>query len=261
MLLLSKKHLEIHLSKEVPEKLSAYIIPTTTPLYGQTASGQYLFQKVSTPAYSVCIKNIFSNKQDTLVLVKEGASFCLLIQLENTLQYKVKNDSIIMWEWAVNLFYTPKLYAEIPLLDHTNYTTFALFLPDYLIETFEKKYPGIADLKKNSTANKVQRLTKANGVCSFEIMEIIYNVLKEGFATLTPELISDLLTKVFDNDASLKKRQTDLNKELIQKIYALKNFLQKNLHENYSRDYLLEKFDLSRYHFNVSFAIIYHATP
>jgi AraC-like DNA-binding protein len=262
MLVLSKKHLTINLSKDIPEKLSGYTIPNASPLYGKSPSGEYLFQKLSMPACAACFTNFFSDEKDTIVVVKDKTFFWLQIQLENTLHCHAEQlGDITLHEWSMNFFFSTHIYFEIALADNSNYSNFTLAVPAYLIESFARDYPLVQEFEKRSKTGKPQRLTKNNTVCSFEIMALIYSVQKKGLTVLTPEAITDLLVKVFSKASSAPAKKLNIDKKTLANIYLLKNFLSQNLHEDYPRSHLMKKFHLSYHHFTFGFPKIYGVTP
>jgi AraC-like DNA-binding protein len=262
MLVLSKKHLEINLSKDIPEKLSGYTIPNASPLYGKTPSGKYLFQKLSMPACAACTINFFSEEKDTIVVVKDKTFFWLQIQLENTLHCHAEQlGDITLHEWSMNFFFSTHIYFEIALADNSNYSTFTLAVPAYVVESFAREYPLVQEFEKRSKTGKPQRLTKTNTVCSFEIIDLIHSVQKKGLTVLTPEAITDLLVKVFSKASSAPAKKLNIDEKTISNIYALQKFLFEHLQEDYPRSALMKKFGLSHYHFNSGFTKIYGVTP
>ncbi len=261
MLLISPEYLQIGTSDTIPAHLEGYKIPDSKILYGSTPKGSYLFQDLYCKNYHSCFIDLLASNEHKIVLLKKAPSFYIMVQLRNTLDchfYKLSNGKY--HEWSINLFYSKSVFAEITLHKLQPSSTFILFIPNDIVKRLSKDYPIIKRFEELQSEEQTSKLFRGNPICNFKVMDLINAIhSNEHIGSKTyVELIKaafELLSK-----KNLKK-QSEVETEILQKIYAVKEYMSTHTTENFTRSEICQKFNLSMYHFEQSFSKIYNASP
>lgn len=263
MLLISPDSLEIAMSEHLPAELDGFRITNSKPLFGSTIKGSYLFQDLYCNRFHACFINLFSKSNHKLILLKKVPEFFILVQLRNTLKCEFSNlTTVEQHEWSINLFYAKNVFAEINLNKETIYTTFVLFIPAEVVRRLSKHYATIQrfyELQNNNT--ETNRLHKGNPICNFRVMDLIHAIQFDRHL-ISIKTYVELVIASFEllNKKNLRK-QSNIEDKTLQKIYNLKTYMLDNINENFTRNDLCTRYNLSLYHIENGFSNIYNATP
>lgn len=261
MLLISPEYLQIGISDTMPVHMDGYKIPDSKIIYGSTPKGSYLFQDLYCKNYHSCFIDLSASSEHKIVLLKKAPSFYIMVQLKNTLDcqfYKLSNSQY--HEWSINLFHSKSVFAEITLHKLQPSSTFILFIPQEIVKRLSKDYPTIKRFHELQNEEQTSRLIRGNPICNFKVIDLIHSIhSNEHIGSKTyVELIKtsfELLSK-----KNLKK-QNEVDAQILQRIYAARQYTETHTTDNITRSEICEKFNLSMYHFEQTFSKIYNASP
>lgn len=263
MLLISPDSLHIAMSETLPAVLDGFKISNSTPLYGSTLKGKYLFQDLYCKKFHACFINLLAATNHKIILLKKAPEFFLMVQLKNTLECEFFNlTNGQHHEWSINFFHSTNIFAEINLHKDKSYTTFILFIPPEVVRRLCKHYTTIErfyELQNDSTTTS--RLHKGNPICNFQVMDLI-QAIQYDRRFISIKTYVELVTASFEllNKKGIHK-QKHVEDKALQKIYDLKAYMLENITDNFSRTDLCKKYNLTLYYFENGFSNIYHAPP
>lgn len=261
MLLISPEYLQIGISDSMPAHMEGYKIPNSKILYGSTPKGSYLFQDLYCKNYHACFINLSALQEHKIVLLKNAPSFYIMVQLKNTLDcqfYKLANG--LHHEWSINLFYSHGVYAEISLHRLQPSSTFILFIPQDIVKRLSKDYPLIKRFQELQNEEQTSKLIRGNPICNFKVMDLIHSI--HSNEQIGSKTYVELIKATFEllSKKNLKK-QNEVDAQVLQRIYAVREYTENHTTKNITRSEICEKFKLSMYHFEQTFSKIYNASP
>ncbi|OJU74565.1 MAG: hypothetical protein BGO09_02945 [Bacteroidetes bacterium 47-18] len=260
MLLFSPEYLDVKTAKEMPCILAGYEVKNSSPLYGESPEGKYLFQDIYTGTLHGCFINVLPQHAHRFFISKENAGYFLLIQLHNNLSCHFQGiDNINFYEWGINLFAAKKLHVEINVCNE--FSTFVLFIPDKLFNRCAGHYPFLRKIKRTheNTLHTVKLLPN-NAICNFALIDLI-NDLREN-EVIKPEILNDVFKQAMQIICKDKgQKKINVPNDIAEKLQSLKQYMTANLSLNFQRNDLMNDFKISLYHFENSFQKIYNLTP
>ncbi len=258
----SKIHSKVSLSHEIPPHLRVLSIDGSKKLYGQSNTSEILVQSLTLPEYSMQFVKLIALGNETIMLAREQPAYFLVIQLQNTLHFSLPGlPGLRLLEWSFNLYYTSRFELEVIMKKDWQYETFYLVVPEAFIQYFSKQYETLWNFHTKTKDEAPRSLFPFPKTCPPEIIQSIISVKQKGMGELGLGFAEDLLTSIFQTADSLPYRRINYTDEVIERLYALRIFLQQHLETNFTKDELMQRFQLSTHQFNKGFSSIYSLTP
>lgn len=242
----------VTLSKTVPPDFECNKVAHAEPFFGSTAKGGYLIQKLSPHVqlsqhhYQAWFIDLVAKAKHTINIIEESApSFCIAVQIHNTLDCKVNDlPRIDNLEWSMNLLYFKTMFAELHLQPEKKYSTFILLVPENDVRDLAKNSSDLEEFYlKHAGKERSERLYTKNVVCTFEVLESI-----KAFRDSVQELQAYReLTKSCFDVLTKKNRQLKniVHDKELQKVYSLEQYVIEHITDKHLLELLCVKFDLS----------------
>jgi hypothetical protein len=258
----SKAHLKVSLSHDIPSGWASSTISQSKSLYGQTEGAQALIQYGNLPEYSVYFLHLRSVLKENMLFVRNKPVFFLVVQLRNTLDALVPGfPPIRLLEWSFNFLYAPVFELDIHMKEGSEYETFFLIVPEAFILYFGKQHEMVRTFHQRTKEKSPQSLLPNPKICPLAIMQQIIQLKVQGMQSLNLPFAEEFLSAIFESASSLPYRKVQYEDQVIDRLYALKAFLQEHPDNPLTRTELIARFRLTTQQFNQGFASIYNFTP
>lgn len=258
----SKQHVKVSLSHDLPERWTPHRVANTKLLYGETAGSASLIQYVNLPEYSLYFTRFESAAQELLSLVRDKPVYGLVVQLTGTLQASLPSSRRLrMLEWSFNFFYARVFDLELELRENGAQETFFLLVPEAFVVYFAKGNDMMLDFYKASKNHDTLLLLPQPKIAPIEMLERIWHLRAHGVQQLRLDYAQNMLSAFFASASGDPFTKIPDDEALVDRLYALKTYLQSNPDTNFTKDALMRQFSLNKYQFNLGFSAIYHFTP
>ena len=258
----SKKHSQVLLSQDIPAGWEEHAVPDSKTLFGQTNHCSSLLQYLTLPEYSLYFMRLFATEPEHLVFIREQPVFFLIIQLNNTLEFTLPGMAAQKFpEWSFNFIYAPDFQMETELKKNISNESFIMIVPEAFLLYFAKHFPSITAFHKKIKSGMPHTMLPAPKICPPGIIKKITELKQHGLDGLDIYFAEQLISQIFQLSSSIPYRKIVFDDEVVQRIYALKEFLQSHPQTDVSRDDMMKKFHLSAPQLNQGFVSVYNLTP
>jgi len=248
----------------VPPPLIAYLLKGFIPVTVSGSFGDFLFQQVQTPEAEIWYSNYLLLKDSSFSSISKLPKLELQFSLNNTFTYHGEGlGDRELHDGSFNLLYVPSVNNLLSLQAGRIYTTFDIHLSPKLLGKLADYFPVLAAFLDKIAKREAALLCPLNQITTIEMTRIVDEILKNQYMGSVREFYT--VTKVMELLIVVLEKITNspmidrifFRKEEIEKIYAAKDELLKDLDKPISLLILSRKVGLNMHKLKSGFQQFY----